>query len=88
MCDDNRDHFRHGSVAVGEATTTVTGSYFGLLVLVDDTAFSVLLTDAVNSDTVLAGLTYPAGTYLPVGINSVNVSAGAVLIGKTKKRLG
>ena len=85
MADDNRDHFRWGSIAVGAATPTITGAYFGVLVVQTDTTFSELVNDAENG-TVLEGLTYAAGTYLPISVSSLNVSAGAVLVGKTQKR--
>ena len=85
MADDNRDHFRWGSVAVGAATPAVTGAYFGVLVLQADTTFTTLTNDAENP-TVLAGLTYAAGTYLPIGVSAIDVNAGAVLIGRTQKR--
>lgn len=85
MADDNRDHFRWGSVAVGAATPAVTGAYFGILVVQAGTAFSALTTDADNN-AVLSALTFADGTYLPVGVSNIDVSAGAVLIGKTQKR--
>jgi hypothetical protein len=79
------DHFRYGSIALNAASDSWSGSAFGLLVLEDDTEFSTLTSDVENAS-VLTDIVYGAGTYLPISLSVVDLSAGAVLIGKTGKR--
>ena len=85
MSTNLRDHMQWGSVALNAASAAWTGSGYGVLVLADSTQFSVLGTDAENP-AVITGVTFNQGTYLPIGVSSVDLTAGAVLIGKTFKR--
>ena len=88
MSNNLKDHFQNGCVALDDTSGEVSGSYFGLLIVADDTAFTTLDLDVSvdDSDGVLSGGTFAAGLYLPVGINTIELSGGAVLIGKTGKR--
>lgn len=80
-----KDHFQFGSIALDAAAPSWSGSAFGLLVLENNTTFTTLTCD-VENPSVVSSRTYPAGAYLPIGLSVVDLSAGAVLIGKTGKR--
>lgn len=80
-----KDHMQFGSIALNAASAAWTGNAFGILVLADSTQFASLTTDADNV-AVITGVTYGQGTYLPIGVSAVDLTAGAILIGKTTKR--
>jgi hypothetical protein len=75
------DQYRNGSIVVATSSGVVTGSYFGLLILVDGTVIDTHIL-GLKVTGVLTGASYPAGLYIPVHVSSISVSAGRILIGK------
>lgn len=87
---DYRDHFRFGCVALGVTSAAKSNvNYEGIYVIQDGTTFTTLTCPNVDdSDGELSGGTYKEGTYLPVDVSAIDVSAGAVLCGYGSPRRG